>query len=167
MRRYIVLTSLILLLFPSIIVDKSLHIIVINDGDEKLVFPVAIGSPDTETLEGVFLITGKSKDPEWFIDGKVYPPYKHDPENSLGTRWMALSWRGYGIHGTNDPFSPGKSVSQGCVRLENKDVEIIFEKVNVGDRVRIYSPDITEDVKKAFSFLINFYDIKSFIEESR
>ncbi|MCD6167973.1 MAG: L,D-transpeptidase, partial [Caldisericia bacterium] len=61
----------------------------------------------------------------------------------------------------------GKSVSQGCVRLQNKDVEKIFDYVNVGDRVKIYSPNLPDDVKKSFSFLINFYDIKSFIEGSR
>jgi len=37
----------------------------------------------------------------------------------------------------------------------------------VGDWVKIYSPELPDDVKKSFSFLINFYDIKSFIEGSR
>ena len=167
MKKYIIFASLIIFILPPIIVDKSLHVIVVNKENKNFVFPVAIGSADTQTLEGDFLITGKSKDPEWFIDGKVYPPYKDDPENGLGTRWMALSWRGYGIHGTNDPFSPGKSVSQGCVRLQNRDVEKIFEYINVGDRVKIYSPKLPDNVKESFSLLLNFYDIKSFIEGSR
>ena len=55
-----------------------------------------------------------------------------DPENPLGTRWIA--WRasdgtnsGLGFHGTKEPDSVGQDLSQGCVRMLNRDVEELYE----------------------------------------
>jgi lipoprotein-anchoring transpeptidase ErfK/SrfK len=55
----------------------------------------------------------------------------------LGTRRLDLG-DGYGIHGTNEPSSIGHSVSHGCVRLRNEDVEKLFDMVPVGTPVYIY-----------------------------
>ncbi|HPB34569.1 MAG TPA: L,D-transpeptidase family protein, partial [Caldisericia bacterium] len=60
-------------------------------------------------------------------------------------------------------FSIGKNVSLGCVRLQNEDVKVLYEKVNVGDEVLIYSSEIDEDLSKSISLLLNFYDLKKFI----
>ena len=64
----------------------------------------------------------------------VIPPGKANP---LGTRWIGLSRKGYGIHGTNNPRSIGRRASHGCIRMRNRDVEELFEMVAVGDRVEI------------------------------
>jgi lipoprotein-anchoring transpeptidase ErfK/SrfK len=45
---------------------------------------------------------------------------------------------GYGIHGTNDPSSIGRSVSHGCVRLRNEDIATLYDMVEVGTPVYIY-----------------------------
>lgn len=55
----------------------------------------------------------------------------------LGTRRLELG-DGYGIHGTNEPASIGRSVSHGCVRLRNEDVEKLYDMVSVGTPVYIY-----------------------------
>jgi hypothetical protein len=55
----------------------------------------------------------------------------------LGTRWVGLSEKGYGIHGTNAPGSVGHAASHGCIRLRNHDVEKLFTMVRVGDAVEI------------------------------
>jgi len=52
-------------------------------------------------------------------------------EGPLGTRGLALH-DNYAIHGTNDPSSIGKSVSLGCVRMNNEDIETLFEYVSLG-----------------------------------
>jgi len=148
---------------PFIKVDKSLFVIVYEKENDFLVYPVAIGDNQTNTKEGIFKITGKSINPRWYFENKIYPPYIENKENALGIRWIALSWITYGIHGTNDPFSIGKNVSLGCVRLQNDDVEVLYEKVNVGDEVLIYSSEIEEDLSKSISLLLNFYDLKKFI----
>ncbi len=45
---------------------------------------------------------------------------------------------GYGIHGTNAPASIGRSVSHGCIRLRNEDIEVLYEMVPVGTPVYVY-----------------------------
>ena len=45
---------------------------------------------------------------------------------------------GYGIHGTDEPDKLGQSVSHGCVRLGDADIEKLYQIVNVGDTVIIY-----------------------------
>jgi lipoprotein-anchoring transpeptidase ErfK/SrfK len=64
----------------------------------------------------------------------VVPPGKGNP---LGTRWIGISKKGYGIHGTNSPKSIGRAASLGCIRLRNEDVEELFEMVSVGDAVEL------------------------------
>jgi len=56
---------------------------------------------------------------------------------TLGTRRLDLG-DGYGIHGTDEPKSIGQSVSHGCVRMLNKDVEQLYPMVPVGTAVYIY-----------------------------
>ncbi len=45
---------------------------------------------------------------------------------------------GYGIHGTDEPDKLGQSVSHGCVRLGDADIEQLYSIANVGDTVIIY-----------------------------
>lgn len=45
---------------------------------------------------------------------------------------------GYGIHGTDEPDTLGQSVSHGCVRLGDNDIENLYAMANVGDTVIIY-----------------------------
>lgn len=163
MKKYFIFLLIFIFTSPIIKIDKSLFVIIYEKNSDYLVFPVAIGDKQTSTKEGVFKITGKSVNPKWYIDNKIYPPYLENKENALGIRWIGLSWIGYGIHGTNDPFSIGKDVSSGCVRLQNEDVEILYEKVNINDEVYIYSSLIDKDLSKAISLLFNFYDLKQFI----
>jgi L,D-transpeptidase catalytic domain len=70
----------------------------------------------------------------------VVPPFGTNQrryKGVLGTRRLVLG-DGYGIHGTNAPESIGRSVSHGCVRLRNEDIEKLFDMVAVGTPVYIY-----------------------------
>jgi hypothetical protein len=71
------------------------------------------------------------------------------PANPLGTRWMGLGYKGYGIHGTNMPLSIGKAASHGCIRMRNQDVEDLFERVQIGDPVDLLL-DVNADLVKLF-----------------
>ena len=51
-------------------------------------------------------------------------------------RWISLG-EGYGIHGTIEPDSVGKSESRGCVRMHDKDVEIVYDLLTIGSEVVI------------------------------
>ena len=112
--------------------DKKL--ILLEDGEIKMIFPVATGKASTPTPTGTFYIAAHVKDPTWYGPHVVVPPGKSNP---LGTRWMGLGYKGYGIHGTNAPKSIGKAASHGCVRMRTPDAEELFKLVSVGDQVDI------------------------------
>lgn len=78
---------------------------------------------------------------ELVVNGNlVVPPFGTNQRRYmgvLGTRRLDLG-DGYGIHGTDTPESIGQSVSHGCVRMFNSDVEKLYPMVAVGTPVYIY-----------------------------
>ena len=105
--------------------------IIVNVGAKRLTvyqsgilfreYIVATGKPETPTPIGIFEVVNK----------------EIDPGGPYGTRWLGLSARGYGIHGTNDPSSIGNAASNGCIRMYNEDIEALFDITVVGTPVRI------------------------------
>jgi L,D-transpeptidase ErfK/SrfK len=91
-----------------------------------------VGTRGTPSPEGEFTIVNHAVDPVYRHKGKQVPPGEDNP---LGDRWMGLSLKGYGIHGTNVPRSIGKAASHGCFRMAKQDVEELYAQVKVGDRV--------------------------------
>jgi len=100
------------------------------------VYPVAVGAMVSPSPEGSFQIVNRLTNPTYYHSGKVIGP---GAQNPLGTRWMGLSHKGYGIHGTNAPKSIGKAASHGCIRMAKADLEDLFNRVKVGDSVEIRS----------------------------
>ncbi|HEY2420206.1 MAG TPA: L,D-transpeptidase, partial [Neobacillus sp.] len=103
---------------------------------------VSVGTGKTKALtpEGLFTITVKAKDPYYRkenIPGGV-------PMNPLGTRWIGFDAEGtdgrtYGIHGTNQPVSIGKYVSQGCIRSQNEVITTLYPLIPLGTKVLVIS----------------------------
>jgi lipoprotein-anchoring transpeptidase ErfK/SrfK len=89
-----------------------------------------------KTPIGTFKIIDKIAQPAWHKPGGKAIPYG-DPENLLGTHWLALDLPGYGIHGTWEPESIGGQTSAGCVRLLNPDVEELYTILPKGTVVTI------------------------------
>jgi lipoprotein-anchoring transpeptidase ErfK/SrfK len=112
--------------------DRKLALI--EDGEVKKVYTVAVGKPSTPSPEGTFTIQRRVVNPTYHHDGKTVLPGLHNP---VGTRWMGLSKAGYGIHGTNEPKSVGKASSHGCIRMAQADLEEFYGMVAVGDTVRL------------------------------
>ena len=121
-------TRLILVSIP----DRKLA--VMADGKVVKIFPVAVGKTSTPSPEGKFTVKSRLENPTYYHQGTVVAP---GPQNPLGSRWMGLSEKGYGIHGTNAPRSIGKAASHGCIRMEKKDLEELFAMVKLGDTVEI------------------------------
>jgi len=118
----------------GIYVSKKFHTVTLfRDGEIVLQFPCATGV-DYSTPEGTYTLTVKLVDPTWYWEGKAIPP---GPDNGLGTRFLGISKKSYGIHGTNEPSSIGRDISHGCIRMYNRDVEVLYENVEVGDVVKI------------------------------
>jgi lipoprotein-anchoring transpeptidase ErfK/SrfK len=106
----------------------------LEDGQVKKQYVVAVGKPSTPSPEGDFTIQRRVANPTYQHNGKIIAP---GPNNPVGTRWMGLSKAGYGIHGTNEPNSIGKSASHGCIRMGKADLEEFYKLVAIGDRVEI------------------------------
>ncbi len=106
----------------------------ISRGQVVKVYETAVGTESTPSPTGRHLIVNRVSNPTYYTPGKVVRPGRANP---LGTRWMGLSIKGFGIHGTNVPSSIGTAASHGCIRMRNKDAEDLFEKVQVGDAVEI------------------------------
>jgi len=85
-------------------------------------YPIAVGRMLHNTPTGHFFIMNKAP----------------NPGGPFGTMWMGLSKEHYGIHGTNNPSSIGKSVSKGCIRMHNHDVEELARIIPIGTPVFIH-----------------------------
>jgi lipoprotein-anchoring transpeptidase ErfK/SrfK len=118
-----------------IVISVPNRTLVLFEGDQILkIYQVAVGKPSTPTPTGEFQMINHVTNPTWYgPDGPVAP----GRDNPLGTRWMGLSFKGYGIHGTNAPGSIGKAASHGCIRMRQHDLEELFELVDVGDAVQL------------------------------
>ena len=123
--------------------DRTLSLV--ENGEVVRVFPVAVGAPHTPTPVGTFTIANRIPNPTYYRPGKVVGP---GPANPLGTRWMGLDIKGYGIHGTDEPTSIGYARSHGCIRLRNDDVEELFELVQAGDIVELRNEPVAADTKE-------------------
>ena len=111
------------------------------------VYSTAVGAPSSPSPTGEFTVCRRITQPAYYHPGKVIPPGKGNP---LGTRWLGLSLKGFGIHGTNEPKSIGKPRSHGCIRLRNRDIEELFNLVSIGDVVEFHGEidQRTQDIFK-------------------
>ena len=124
-------------------VSKSRHdLLVTANGRFFKRYSVGTGRYE-KTPVGTFAVSERIPEPPWWRDDGRTVPFG-DKENILGTRWMAIKAtgntkeiKGYGIHGTWDNASIGKSESAGCIRLKNSEIEELFELVPIGTPVVI------------------------------
>jgi lipoprotein-anchoring transpeptidase ErfK/SrfK len=107
---------------------------VLEDDRALKIFPVAVGAADSSSPDGEFQVINRLSNPTYYHPHTVIPA---GPDNPLGTRWVGLNRKGYGIHGTNMPASIGKAASHGCIRMAKPDLEEFFTMVRVGDKVII------------------------------
>ena len=114
------------------------------DGTPIAVYPASIGSTEKPAPSGTLKVTRIARNPNYTYN----PDYKFrgvkakeefkiapGPNNPVGLVWIALSEKGYGIHGTPDPEKVGKSASHGCVRLTNWDALALAAMVKKGTPV--------------------------------
>ena len=104
---------------------------------------VGIGRMD-KTPVAEFAIAARVRHPDWYLpDGRVFK--YGDAGNQLGEYFLKLApasapgrpLLGYGIHGAKDESTVGRSLSNGCVRMRNADVETLYYLVPTGCRVNI------------------------------
>jgi lipoprotein-anchoring transpeptidase ErfK/SrfK len=127
-------------------VDKPQHLVrAFGPGNELLAaFPASIGSAEKPAPSGTFTVTSVTRDPTYRYDPayafkgvQSRKPFtiKPGPNNPVGTVWIGLSAKGYGLHGTPEPSKVGKTASHGCIRLTNWDAQTLAAMVGRGTPV--------------------------------
>lgn len=119
------------------------HLVLINlstnqlsffeNGNYVRTFPITTGKVNTPTPLGTFCIINKYKNKEYHrkkIPGGA-------PNNPLGTRWLGLNEKEYAIHGTNREGTIGRRESNGCIRMHDRDIQWLYERVPVQTKVII------------------------------
>ena len=126
----------------SAIVPKRLIVVSIPDrklailegGQIRKIYRVSVGAAVSPSPTGEFQVVTRILNPTYYHPGVVIPAGENSP---IGTRWIGLNKKGYGIHGTNEPHSIGRAASHGCIRMRNREVEEFFKLVRAGDTVQI------------------------------
>jgi lipoprotein-anchoring transpeptidase ErfK/SrfK len=130
----------------TIIIDTEARFLyLIEETGKARRYGVGVGRPGFEWA-GEHKVTRKAEWPGWTpppemrkreaAQGKILPAFMEGgPENPLGARALYLGESLYRIHGTNQPWTIGKAVSSGCIRMRNEDVIDLYERVGVGTRV--------------------------------
>lgn len=124
-----------------------------NHGVKTRLFPIAIGAPSSPTPVGYYKIIEMEVNPSW-IDPKTGKVVPSGPACPLGYRWIRFHGN-YGIHGTNNEASIGTYVSNGCIRMFEKDVEELYDLVDYGTPVEITYNRVV--VEKAYDDTVVYY----------
>ena len=100
-------------------------------------YPEAIGRRGWETPTGQFRVIQMVREPVWEhpFTGQLVPSGKNNP---LGARWIGFWTDGanfIGFHGTPQENLIGSAVCHGCVRMRDRDIKALFEKVQIGTSV--------------------------------
>jgi hypothetical protein len=122
--------------------DRRLYLI--TKKGEAITYPVAVPKGDAR-WQGVTFVSNKRINPSWTPTPEMLrenPRLPHwvpggHPMNPLGIRALYLGSSAYRIHGTDAPWTIGKAVSHGCIRMTNKDVLDLYPRVPTGTRVTV------------------------------
>jgi lipoprotein-anchoring transpeptidase ErfK/SrfK len=128
--------------------------VIVSFGDRRLYYvtgpgqaisyPIAIPREQSR-WQGTMTVSDKRVNPSWTPTPTMikenprlpsWVPGGH-PMNPLGVRALYLGSSAYRIHGTDAPWTIGQPVSKGCIRMYNKDVVELYNRVPIGTRVVI------------------------------
>ena len=141
--------------FP--LTENGLHKVVIT-------YPIGIGREGWATPIGKFKVIDKIVKPSWTAPPSIIAEYASQgiqrdrivppgPDNPLGDYALTLNEPGYFIHGTNKPFSIGRRVSHGCLRLYPEDIDQLFKKIPRDTAVRIVNQPYKAGLENGILFL--------------
>ncbi len=106
-------------------------------GEKTKLYPIACGRYTNRSPVGYYKVIEKEVNPTWVDPADRTNVVTSGPSNPLGYRWIGFNGY-YGIHGTNNPASIGTYASKGCIRMNEADVEDLYERVDVGTPVEVY-----------------------------
>jgi lipoprotein-anchoring transpeptidase ErfK/SrfK len=114
-------------------------------GGEAIAYHVGVGR-EGFTWTGANSVSRKAEWPDWRPPremiareakrGRKLPEVMAGgPENPLGARAIYIGDTEFRIHGTTQPWSIGKAMSSGCIRMMNEEVIDLYERVAIGATV--------------------------------
>ncbi len=126
----------------TIVIDTPNKFLYLVEADGKaLRYGIGVGRPGF-TWSGVHKVSVKKEWPDWVPPEEMLqrqPGLPHfmagGPNNPLGARALYLGSTLYRIHGSNEPWTIGKNVSSGCIRMRNADVIDLYGRVKTGTKV--------------------------------
>jgi lipoprotein-anchoring transpeptidase ErfK/SrfK len=130
----------------EVIIDGSDGTLVLLDANRKIIaqFPATTGSKHDPLPLGKWKVTGVVHNPVFQYNPSLFWDAKPSetkatipagPNNPVGVVWVDLSKEHYGIHGTSEPSTIGKTQSHGCIRLTNWDATALAQSVVTGVKV--------------------------------
>jgi lipoprotein-anchoring transpeptidase ErfK/SrfK len=143
----------------TIVIDPQHHFLYFIEGDGRAIrYGVGVGRTGFG-WSGTATVHNKQEWPDWYPPKEMIARQPEirakmselqsgigmhgGPGNPLGARALYL-WQGnkdtlYRIHGTVEPWTIGKNVSSGCIRMINQDVIDLYERAPVGAKVVVLS----------------------------
>lgn len=134
----------------TIVVDPHERFVyLVREHGKALRYGVGVGKAGLE-FTGAATVEYKKKWPHWTPTGAMikreparYLPWRKGMDggarNPLGARALYLFKDGkdtmFRIHGTTEPWSIGKAVSSGCIRMLNQDIIDLYSRVPDGSKV--------------------------------
>jgi lipoprotein-anchoring transpeptidase ErfK/SrfK len=123
----------------TIIIDTpSKYLYLVQPDGRAIRYGIGVGRPGFEWA-GRKSVSMKRTWPDWRPPAEMLrrrpdlPKHMEGgPDNPLGARALYLGSSLYRIHGTNEPHTIGQAVSSGCIRMLNKDVIDLYNRVPVG-----------------------------------
>jgi lipoprotein-anchoring transpeptidase ErfK/SrfK len=123
--------------------ERKLYFVLPNR--KALQYSVGVGR-EGFTWSGTNRISGKAEWPTWTPPAVMVAREAErghnlpqsmpgGPDNPLGARAMYIGHTDFRIHGTTQPWSIGKAVSSGCIRMVNSDVIDLYSRVKIGSLV--------------------------------
>jgi lipoprotein-anchoring transpeptidase ErfK/SrfK len=130
----------------TVTVAKGTSAVTVTDAAGATVFyaPVTTGSEHDPLPVGEWKVTGVQLNPIFRYNPDLFwdadsthtkATIKPGPNNPVGLVWIDISKDHYGLHGTPEPATIGRTQSHGCVRLTNWDALKLATFVKPGTRV--------------------------------
>lgn len=148
----------------QIVVDPSRRFLyLVRENGRALRYGCGVGQAGFD-YEGDAVIARKAEWPRWTPTQNMIrrEPERYGPfaggmegglDNPLGARALYLFKNGrdtlYRIHGTNEPWSIGQSVSSGCIRLFNQDIIDLHRRVPIGTEVTVLTPGASHRTRES------------------
>ncbi len=132
----------------EVMISGASKSLLVRDADGKVLMyaPVTIGSSKDPLPVGDWKVTGVSWNPTFNYNPDLFwdadPTHAKakipaGPNNPVGVVWVDINKEHFGLHGTPEPATVGRTESHGCIRLTNWDATRLGRLVAPGTKVTI------------------------------